>query len=241
MPDKVDGAKNAEWGWAHNYSLPREISLSADKRSLVQKPFEGLAGMRSKTEKYEASNINLNNRAQELGNVKGRQIEFGAEFVVDRNAEQGFRFLKNGSNYASLSYSSGKLTFDISNLAKIDNVTKYNTYVSDLNLANGQILKLHVYLDGSIADVFVNDKDAFSVRLFPTDADAVNVEAFSTGNTIARSLKGWNLVLAGNVSTGITEIKTNETNMAPRKYVRNNQIIIFKNGKEYSLTGEVIR
>ena len=241
VPDKVDGAKNAEWGWAHNYSLPREISLSADKRSLVQKPFEGLAGMRSKTEKYEASNINLNNRAQELGNVKGRQIEFEAEFVVDRNAEQGFRFLKNGSNYASLSYSSGKLTFDISNLAKIDNVTKYNTYVSDLNLANGQILKLHVYLDGSIADVFVNDKDAFSVRLFPTDADAVNVEAFSTGNTIARSLKGWNLVLAGNVSTGITEIKTNETNMAPRKYVRNNQIIIFKNGKEYSLTGEVIR
>lgn len=60
VPDKVDGAKNAEWGWAHNYSLPRELSLSANKKSLIQKPFEGLAGMRSTTGKYEAKDITLN-------------------------------------------------------------------------------------------------------------------------------------------------------------------------------------
>ena len=100
--------------------------------------------MRSTTEKYEATDITLNNSAQNLGSVQGRQMEFEAEFVVDRNAEQGFRFLKDGNNYASLFYQNGKLTFDISNLAKIDNVDKYNTYVSDLNLANGQILKLHI-------------------------------------------------------------------------------------------------
>lgn len=200
VPDKVDGARNAEWGWAHNYSLPRELSLSADKKSLVQKPYAGLTGMRSTEGNYSAENVALNNSAQDLGNVKGRQIEFIGEFTVDNSAEQGFRFLKNGNNYASLSYKDGKLTFDITNLTKVDNVTNYNSYVSNLTIADGQTLKLHVYLDGSIADVFVNDKDAFSVRLFPTDANAVEVEAFSTGNTTVSSLKGWNLEVPKDVT-----------------------------------------
>lgn len=200
VPDKVDGAKNAEWGWAHNYSLPRELSLSADKKSLVQKPYAGLTGMRSTEGNYSAENVALNNSAQALGNVKGRQIEFIGEFTVDNSAEQGFRFLKNGNNYASLSYKDGKLTFDISNMQKVANVSNYDKYVSDLNLSNGDKLKLHVYLDGSIADVFVNDKDAFSVRLFPTDANAVEVEAFSTGNTTVSSLKGWNLEVPKDVT-----------------------------------------
>lgn len=133
------------------------------------------------------------------------------------------------------------MTFDISNLAKIDNVDKYNTYVSDLNLANGQILKLHVYLDGSIADVFVNDKDAFSVRLFPTDPNAVNVEAFSTGKTKVRNLKGWNLVSANGSSTSINVIENHESMMSSKKFIRNNQIVIYKNGKEYNVAGEIIR
>lgn len=200
VPDKVDGAKNAEWGWAHNYSLPRELSLSADKKSLVQKPYAGLTGMRSTEGNYSAENVALNNSAQALGNVKGRQIEFIGEFTVDNSAEQGFRFLKNVNNYASLSYKDGKLTFDISNMQKVANVSNYDKYVSDLNLSNGDKLKLHVYLDGSIADVFVNDKDAFSVRLFPTDANAVEVEAFSTGNTTVSSLKGWNLEVPKDVT-----------------------------------------
>ena len=212
VPDKVDGAKNAEWGWAHNYSLPRELSLSADKKTLIQKPYAGLTGMRSTVGNYSAENVTLNNNsAQPLGDVKGRQIEFIGEFTVNNNVEQGFRFLKNGNNYASLSYKDGKLTLDISNMQKVDNVTNYNSYVSDLTIADGQTLKLHVYLDGSIADVFVNDKDAFSVRLFPTDVDAVEVEAFSTGNTTVSSLKGWNLVKTPSATEDIT---TNVTGTA---------------------------
>jgi beta-fructofuranosidase len=44
VPDKLAGSVNAEMGWAHNYSLPREISLASDG-SLVQKPYSGLTGM----------------------------------------------------------------------------------------------------------------------------------------------------------------------------------------------------
>jgi beta-fructofuranosidase len=54
----------------------------------------------------------------------------------------------------------------------------------------GETLKLHVFLDGSIVDIFVNDRWAFSVRLFPTDANAVEVEAFANASTAAK-INAW--------------------------------------------------
>ena len=48
VPDKLPTQTNFEMGWAHNYSLPREISLAADG-SLVQKPYSGLSAMRTET------------------------------------------------------------------------------------------------------------------------------------------------------------------------------------------------
>ena len=56
----------------------------------------------------------------------------------------------------------------------------------------GEKLKLHVYLDGSIADIFVNDTWAYSVRIFPNDAAQVEAEAFATAQMQA-SLKAWTL------------------------------------------------
>ena len=59
-------------------------------------------------------------------------------------------------------------------------------------MAVGETLKLHVFLDGSIADIFVNDMWAYSVRLFPTDAAQVEAEAFATTPTTAR-VSAWTL------------------------------------------------
>lgn len=48
VPDKLAGSENYKMGYAHTYSLPREISLDS-KGNLIQKPFSGLAAMRSET------------------------------------------------------------------------------------------------------------------------------------------------------------------------------------------------
>ena len=44
-----------------------------------------------------------------------------------------------------------------------------NTWSATLpqRVESGQTLKLHVFVDGSTADIFVCDRWAFSVRLFP--------------------------------------------------------------------------
>ena len=193
VPDKLPTQTNYGMGWAHNFSLPREVSLSADG-TLVQKPYSGLDIMRT--------DVNFSQRmtlsgTQSLAPVCGRQIELLGSFAAS-SGTFGFNFLKNGSEQASLSYNTelNKLTLDLTALQRTanDNGVYNGIYAASLPVkpqAN-ETLTLHVFLDGSIADIFVNEKWAFSVRLFPTDAEAIGVEAFSTASTEA-DIWAWTL------------------------------------------------
>ena len=187
VPDKLAGSVNAEMGWAHNYSLPREISLASDG-SLVQKPYSGLTGMRTDTKVERTLQLN---GTESLAPVSGRQVELLGEFTVG-GGEMGFRFLKKGDKGASLTYNSdnGMLTLDLTALDRTanDNGVYNGVYAVALpkKVAVGQVLKLHVFLDGSIADIFVNDTWAYSVRLFPTNAEQTEAEVFATNNTTAK-------------------------------------------------------
>ena len=193
VPDKLPSRDNYNMGWAHNYSLPREISLTADG-TLVQKPYSGLTGMRTTT--TVSRNLTLNG-TESLTPVSGRQIELLGEFTVT-DGQMGFNFLKSGSGKVSLTYdaASGNLTLDMTTLSRTanDNGSYRGVYSAALphKVAVGETLKLHVFLDGSIADIFVNDMWAYSVRLFPTDAAQVEAEAFATTPTTAR-VSAWTL------------------------------------------------
>lgn len=207
VPDKLSTEENYKMGWAHNFSLPREVSLSADGQ-LVQKPYSGLEGMRSET--TFAQTLALNG-IQSLAPVSGRQIELLGEFTV-ASGSCGFNFLKSGSKQASLSYDgdSGRLTLDVTSLD--DRVRQpgdpYNG-VFALTLPSkvgvGEKLKLHLFFDGSIADIFVNDTWAYSVRIFPGDAAQVEAEAFTTSEMQA-SIQAWTLDAKRSGETGIGQV-----------------------------------
>ena len=193
VPDKLPTQVNYDMGWAHNYSLPREIGLDANG-NLVQKPYSGLTDMRTTT--AVTRNLTLNG-TESLAPVSGRQIELLGQFTVT-DGKMGFNFLKSGSNKVSLTYdaASGNLTLDMTTLTRTSNDGGiYNgVYTAALprRVAAGETLKLHVYLDGSIVDIFVNDTWAFSVRLFPNDATQVEAEAFATAATPAH-ISAWML------------------------------------------------
>ena len=203
VPDKLATAYNHRIGWAHNYSLPRELSL--DGTTLVQKPFSGLSALRSgatfgMTDETIAS-------AKSLGEVCGRTLEVEAEFTVGDATEFGLRLLGDGSRAAKLFYtpSTGMLTLDLRDLERVsnDDGSFKGLYQSSLPEAPkaGETLRLHVFLDHSILDIFVNDRWAACVRLFPTNAAADKAEVYSVGETTVRSLSAW--TLAPGSGTGI--------------------------------------
>ena len=206
VPDKLATERNFEMGWAHNYSLPRELTVANDG-SLQQKPYSGLEAMRTETAYAKETGLIGN---ESLAPVSGRQMELLGEFTL-ASGTCGFRFLKSGDKQASLTYDAdkGTLTLDLTSLNReVNDGNPYaGIYATTLpkKAAIGEKLKLHVFLDGSIADIFVNDTWAFSVRIFPKDADATQAEVFATAEMQAK-VSAWTLDPKRGTTDGISQI-----------------------------------
>lgn len=202
VPDKLPSETNWRLGWAHCYSLPREWSLAADG-SLVQRPYSGLADMRTATS-FLRSDFTLSGSV-DMSPVAGRSVELCGEFVVG-SSQFGFKIFKNGAAEGSIYYNpaTGELVADFSALPRLinDGGVYDGVYRASLPVrpAAGSTLKINAFVDHSIVDIFVNDTWATSVRVFPTDTDGINIEAFSTGTTDVRRLRAWQLSVYGSGS-----------------------------------------
>lgn len=214
VPDKLPGSENYKMGYAHTYSLPREISLDS-KGNLIQKPFSGLAAMRSETS-FKMTDFNLS-AEKDLDPVKGRSLELSAKFVVG-NGDFGFSFLGNGEQKVTLVYSpnTGMLSLDMSGINRIVNDGVFGgvyNYALPTPVAVGEEMTLKVFVDHSIIDIFVNDTYAASVRVFPRDVDAVKATAFvKNGSVKMTSLEAYVLDetrVASGISSTVCEADTN--------------------------------
>ena len=214
VPDKLSGSENYKMGYAHTYSLPREISLDS-KGNLIQKPFSGLAAMRSETS-FKMTDFNLT-AEKDLNPVQGRSLELSAKFVVG-NGDFGFSFLGNGDQKVTLTYqpNSGMLSLDMSGINRIVNDGVFGgvyNYALPTPVAMGEEMTLKVFVDHSIIDIFVNDTYAASVRVFPRDVDAVKATAFAkNGSVKMTSLEAYVLDetrVASGISSAVSEAKTN--------------------------------
>lgn len=225
VPDKLPSEENYKLGWAHTYSLPREWSLDAEGM-LVQKPFEGLKEMRTE-EKFSRAYFDLDGTLS-LNPVSGRQLEVCGSFVIG-SVPFGFNLFKTGDKAVKVYYtpSNNVLTVDFAGIDRIvnDNGIYNGLYQSSLpkQLASGETLKLNVFVDHSIMDIFVNDTWAFSVRLFPTDADANGVEAFSNGATKVNSLEAW-MLNAGNGQGSVENVPVEHRKEASKVYAFNGNV-----------------
>lgn len=214
VPDKLAGSENYKMGYAHTYSLPREISLDS-KGNLIQKPFSGLAAMRSETS-FKMTDFDLT-AEKDLDPVQGRSLELSAKFVVG-NGDFGFSFLGNGDKKVTLTYqpNSGMLSLDMRGINRIFNDGIFGgvyNYALPTPVAMGEEMTLKVFVDHSIIDIFVNDTYAASVRVFPRDVDAVKATAFAkNGSVKMTSLEAYVLDetrVASGISSAVSEAETN--------------------------------
>ena len=195
VPDKLPGNVNYNLGWAHCYSLPREWSLDSNG-NLLQKPYEGLRAARVPGG-FTKVGFTLEGTL-ELAPVAGRRFEVLGKFEVG-NTPFGFNFFKDGTSEATLKYipSANMLVVDFTKLNRTPNDNgSYNGMYSCVlpeSIPAGSELTVDLFVDGSILDIFINDKWATSIRVFPTGANANGVEAFADSATNVKSLEAWTL------------------------------------------------
>lgn len=210
VADKLGSADNKANGWAHCYSLPREWSLDAEG-NLWQKPAAELAGMRSETS-FSKNDFDLSG-PMPLGEVSGREAEVRSVILLG-DSPAGIRFFKNPANpdhsnvAMTLDPTAHTVTVNLQHLPRIvnDGYPYDGLYRATLpdDIAPGKEVTVDLFIDRSVIDLFVNDRYAASIRIFPHDTEGTAIEAFAEGVTRVRQLDAWVLEGDSDSSTATT-------------------------------------
>jgi len=182
LPEARDVSAQWDAGWSGTMSLPRELSLASDGR-LRQRPAEELTTLRGANEHREG--IELDGGETTTLSTSGRAVELAGRFsLVDADAVEirvlaapddtertPIRYTKDNEVVVDRTHSStdSRATSDSQRMR----VTPYD-----------EPLDLRVFVDGSVVEVFTNERHCLTSRVYPTDADATTIELRAVGGRV---------------------------------------------------------
>ncbi|RKY08440.1 MAG: hypothetical protein DRP66_04535 [Planctomycetota bacterium] len=167
-------------GWNGCMSLPRILTLDKDRR-LIQTPAPELKQLRGRHLRIE--NLNIANESKIIDGARGDTLEIIAEFIGADAAAFGLkvRCSADGQDAVTLKYADGIL-----NVA--------GTEAPIERREDRKTLKLHIFLDKSVMEVFIDEGRMSVTRVnYPGQKD-LGVAAFSENGDVAlKSLDIWQM------------------------------------------------
>ena len=189
-------------GWADIMSLPRELSLNEDD-SLKITPIRELSHLRREYLTYPETKVGPNEEIV-LDGIEGKSIEIIAEIDPGSASECGFDVFRSddGREKTRISFIRTKTRFNPSDTLQIDisGSSLHKDKISSppesgpLNIEETESLKLRIFIDRSIVEVFANDKQCLTMRTYPTLPTSKNVVFFSlNGSAELISMQKWSM------------------------------------------------
>lgn len=182
-------------GWSGAMSLPRVLSVLPDGR-LAQAPVPELQKLRRNHQQQTQLNVPAE-AGLPLPEIQGDCLEIILELEQNQAESAGLavRCSPDGSEQTLITYDwkSGQLVINREHSSldpEIPNDRRSAVCPPD---SQGKI-KLHVFLDRSIIEVFVNDEVAMASRIYPTRADSLGVRLVATGGEAqVKSMDVWTI------------------------------------------------
>jgi beta-fructofuranosidase len=180
-------------GWAGVQALPRVLSLDEDLR-LVSQPLAEVNQLRRAA--VISKNIAIRKGEHHLLEVSGRQMEIHAEVVRSEGLfELHVLATSDGSETTVIGcdFSQGECFLDTTKSSLSEDV---KTAVQRLSIPGGlgDLVDLHVFVDGSVVEVWINHAYSLTGRAYPTREDAVEVGLSANLDEIqVRRLEVWPL------------------------------------------------
>ncbi len=171
-------------GWNGCMSLPRVLSLDSTLR-LVQRPVPELKRLRVADSHFHESDIAVENSSRVFGEARGGKLEVVAEFATGSARAYGLNIRRSpgGEDFVSICYEKEENIIDVA-----------GAKVALPDEPGGENLKLHVFLDKSVIEVFVNDGAAVATRMIYPARDDLDVELFARdGGVRAQSVDTWQM------------------------------------------------
>jgi len=189
----------AEAGWAGVMSLPIVVApLPGGGLSLEPSP--ELTSLRENHWRYEGMELSGTENFLH-GDIQDDRLEILAEFEPAQNCEFGFTFRhsQDDKEQTRLVYQSASQRVSIEREQSSLNteVDRENSFVA---IEAGEVCKLHIFLDHSVLEVFVNGSCYLASRIYPTCPDSSGLELFvREGRVRVRSLDIWHLASIWNL------------------------------------------
>jgi beta-fructofuranosidase len=185
-------------GWSGALSVPTILSLDADGH-LARQPAPELQQLRGA--RTRASGVALApagtdvSGADVFGGLAGRQLEIVAVFEPGAAASVGLAVLRSpgGEEETRIVYDrvAGELCIE-RRLASLDPETAHDRHAVNLPLDRDGTLRLDVFVDGSIVEVFANDRVSLTSRVYPKRPDSTGVRFFAQGDdAVLRDVDIW--------------------------------------------------
>ncbi len=197
-------------GWNQIMSLPRHLTLSAEG-DLLQEPAGDYASLRGEHQVVGETPLPAN-REVVLEKVRGNSMELTAEIdtqgapTVELDLlrspgteeytrlsiyrDRGFHYSNRGGRQGTDTV----VSLDISHASGLPDVTSRPPETAPVYIPEGEPVRLHVFIDRSVVEVFVNGRQCLGVRVYPGREDSVGVSLRSIGrDAVLKSLGAWQM------------------------------------------------
>ena len=183
-------------GWSGVLSLPTELSMNGDG-TLRLRPVAELTSLRAAHRQYRDVTIRpvQDNR---FDSIAGTRLEIQAVFAPGAASQVGLYLFqsRDGVERTCVFFDSDRQELVIDReRSSLDPGTVRDVRSAPLRLPPDGVLTLRVFLDGSVIEVFANDRVCLTSRVYPTLADSRGVRPFANGAAAAlRSLDVWDML-----------------------------------------------
>ena len=197
-------------GWNQIMSLPRRLSLAGPDDLRVE-PAGDVASLRGERQQVGETALPANQEVV-LEGIRGNVLELIAEIdpqgapMVELNVlrSPGCEELTRIAFYPHRGYhhrsrggrpgQDSLVTIDTSYSSVLPDVRSRAPETAPVYLPDGEPLRLRVFIDRSVVEVFVNDRQCVAVRVYPGREDSLGVSLRSQSrDAVLRSLEAWQL------------------------------------------------
>jgi beta-fructofuranosidase len=176
-----DDATRDASAWSGTMSLPRVLWLGPD-RTLRMAPAEELARLRYNPRRHKHLKMSAGSELS-LPDVQGNGIELQIEMASNMATQYGVQVCcsPDGQERTLVYYDVAAQELAIDTTRASLGQGPRGVEGGPLELARGEPLRLRVFVDRSVVEVFANDRQAVMRRIYPTRADSLGVSLFSRG------------------------------------------------------------
>ena len=205
----VNPAKSTP-GWNQLMTLPRRLTL-ASKDVLEVEPAGDIESLRYGHRRVENVSLPANQEIV-LTNIHGNAAEYILEIepshapLVELNVLRSpgkeeytrIAFFRNRGYVISRARTGdsfqSSVSLDTSYSSELDSATSRAPETAQIAIARDEPLKLRVFVDKSIVEVFINGKQCIAARVYPGRSDSVGVSLRSQGrNSMLKSFDAWQM------------------------------------------------